>query len=290
MDSESDNIFTYKTGLDWLRQRHCLLHGGDDVAVVREDNGGIWRLKNGLSQDDARAVLAAHDENAAQNQWLKKDLKRRLSLVKKGGVRYVVKEYLHVFRLAFFSPDQRGWLCGNRLGGSVPCLGWYRDSQRGVLIMACAGEQSLSVWKKSYDIDCMDPKYRRAGQMMAMLHQATIYHADLKPNNFVAVNAHDTSDDVVLIDCDDVRFPRNLRMERRVKNLAQFFGGMGFAVTDVAHRRRLAEAAKEGYCRQAYMESFLDEKWHRPFNAFVRDIYPDSYAAYGEMEDVLWRR
>ena len=138
----------------------------------------------------------------------------------------------------------------------MPCLGWYRDSQRGVLIMACAGEQSLSVWKKSYDIDCMEPKYRRAGQMMAMLHQATIYHADLKPNNFVAVNAHDTSDDVVLIDCDDVRFPRNLRMERRVKNLAQFFGGMGFAVTDVAHRRRLAEAAKEGYCRQAYMESF----------------------------------
>ena len=122
-----------------------------------------------------------------------------------------------------------------------------------------------------------------------MLHQKSIYHADLKPNNFVVVNVHDTSEDVVLIDCDDVRFPCHLPMARCVKNLAQFFGGMGFAVTDVNDRRRLAEAAKQGYCNYMHKDELLDESWHRPFNAFVKEIYSDSYAAYCEMEDVLWR-
>ena len=289
MDSESDNIFTYKAGFDWLCQRRCLLHGGMGVAVAADGRGGVWRLGNGLSLETAQALLAAHDENASKNQWLKKDLKRRLSLVEEGGARYVVKEYLHVIRMSMFSPDQRGWLCGNRLVGSVPVLGWYRDHSRGVLVMACAGEQSLSLWKRTYDIGCMVPKYVRAGQLIAMLHQKNIYHADLKPNNFVVVNAHDTSEDIVLIDCDDVRFPSRLPMKRRVKNLAQFFGGMGFAVTAVNDRRRLAEAAKQGYCNQMRMAGFLDESWHRPFNAYVREIYPDSFASYCEMEDVLWR-
>ncbi|MBP5640149.1 MAG: hypothetical protein J6X55_11765 [Victivallales bacterium] len=285
-----DNVFSYRTGLNWLVQRHCLLHGGDGVTrVFRCENGGIWRVADGkLDCDFASEILAAHDDNVKQDRCMKKDLKRGISMVEIAGTKYVVKEYHRVFSCGLFSPDQRGWLCSNRLEGSVKCLGWYHDSHRGAIIMEHAGDQCLSMRHSSYDFNLIKPKYYRAGQLIAMLHEKNIFHADLKPNNFVTPCPNDVSDTVVLIDCDDVRFPSRLSVARRVKNLAQFWGGLSYAIVDVEHRRLIADEAKRGYCHQTGRDIFLEEKWHVLFNAFVEEIYTRFVKEYQEIENVIW--
>lgn len=240
--------FKVHRGLSWLRERWRLLHGGGDI--VRERGScGIWSHWVDVGLADLEAIICRHDALLQEGHWLKKDVKRRITQVNHHGRLYVVKDYLRVFPLLSNSPDIRGWLCGNRLQGAVRCLGWCRHREgRGYLVMEYAGETSLHLPGKDYDLELLLSLFEEAGRMMCELHCIGVYHADLKPSNFVVSGVSKGDDaNVTLIDCDDVRVPFRFGERHRLKNLAQLIGGLSCGIDNASHRVQLAEAIMRGY-------------------------------------------
>lgn len=234
--------FSVARGAAWWSERHRLL------AETRVDaQGRRWHLQSGLELDLACRLVELHQRKVQAGDCISATRKRRISAVCQDGRAFIVKEFVTLPPFGLLRPDRRSWLCGNRLHGAVPYLGWLQEPRRGLIIMASAGEGCLDFRRRPYDVGRLLPKYARAGELIAQLHELHVFHADLKPSNFIAAELDTDSPCLTLIDCDDIRCPRRLTRRLIVKNLAQFLGGLSYSVPDETDRLLFARTAWDAY-------------------------------------------
>ena len=221
-------------GLYAFRPGDSLLHahdfnGVDNGFATTVDEDGRWTFLASFPREQFRELLAAHRRLCAAGQWLKNDLKRRVTRVHWQEKSFIVKEFNPDYAWEYFSHGRRTWESSQRLRGyTAPCLAWLRDRKHhSYLIFADLGEMGL---RRSSHLqhDHLPAIYGAAGQLLALLHEEGVYHADTKTTNFIINDLCPWLErPVLLIDCDDVRFYRTLPRARRVKNLAQFLATSG---------------------------------------------------------------
>lgn len=235
--------FSVARGTAWWAERRRLL-----ADVQQDTQGRRWHLQSGLELDLACRLVEAHQRHVQDGTCISATRKRCISAVRQDGRAFIVKEFVTLPPFGLLRPDRRSWLCGNRLHGAVPYLGWLQEPRRGLIIMASAGEGCLDFRKRPYDVRLLLPKYVRVGELIARLHELNVFHADLKPSNFVADDLDSDSPRLTLIDCDDIRCPRRLTRRLIVKNLAQFLGGLSYSVPDESDRLLFARTVWDAYC------------------------------------------
>lgn len=254
----------------WSRMRKDKWHGrkqrlldGSSICQRLEDAEGtlLATVSSPTEQQAIRQAIAAYERRDPDTViMLKEDRKRQVARVTVGERCFVVKEYVRRFgRVAWWSPDRRGWLLGNRFHFmthvGVPYLGWWRGrSTGGKLVLADAGPSNLHDWLRRPGIQAADRQVwlRQAAAMLAVIHLRGCFHADLKLANWVV------GPRLRIVDCDDVRFYRVLPEWARLRNLnqlarscppsvgrrekLQFLTRYGrLAHLEKAHLRRLAE-------------------------------------------------
>ncbi len=221
----------------WLGRRERLTQESSLVQRVATERGS-WHLFRPFPLGTAERVVAGHDRRLTENcDVLKRDAKRCLTRVTIGDTAYVVKEYRHPGPWGWWSADARAWLNSQRLSArgrrlaAAGCRAWLRAHDgRGFLVFDDAGPRTLATVLRGQAGVAPVGVCRWlevAGRLVARLHRAGIFHADLKPTNFMAPAAEDAAPWLGLVDLDDVRFGRVLPEERRRRNLAQLLDGVG---------------------------------------------------------------
>ena len=216
------------------------------VTIKSED--GEWRLLNGFTLPMAQEIIHRHKSQCESGQWLKNDIKRRVSRVIYNSNSFIIKEFCKDHSLPCLNHGRRTWTYTQKLTGlTAPCLAWLHEkSGRGFLIFADLGQTDLFYPKQLERIDDLPAAYHRAGGILAELHTHGIYHADTKTVNFVINDRLKwLSSPVLIIDCDDVHFQHSISKNHQIKNLAQFLALMGNLPEEL--RERLAADFKKGY-------------------------------------------
>ena len=196
----------------------------------------------------AQEIIHHHKSQCESGQWLKNDIKRRVSRVIVGDNSFIIKEFCKDHALPCLNHGHRTWTYTQKLTGlTAPCLAWLHDkSGRGFLIFADLGQTDLFYPKQLERTDDLPATYSAAGKILAELHAHGVYHADTKTVNFVINDRLPwLSSPVLIIDCDDVHFHHSISKNHQIKNLAQFLALMGNLPEEL--RERLAVDFKNGY-------------------------------------------
>ena len=217
-------------------------------SVHLETKEGEWRLLNGVTLPMAQEVVNSHKQICESGEWLKNDIKRRVSRVTIGDNSFIVKEFCKDHAIPWLNHGHRTWIYSQKLTGlTAPCLAWlHENSGHGFLIFADLGQTDLFYPKQLERVDELPAAYHRAGGILAELHTHGIYHADTKTVNFVINDRLPwMSSPVLIIDCDDVHFHHSISKNHQVKNLVQFLALMG----NLSHEliTPLAADFKNGY-------------------------------------------
>lgn len=278
--AENTNIFSCLKGTAWRRRRKELLTGTPADSKWHLDEA---KMPLSLAQE----LLQQHQALIAAEKWISCTPKRRITKVHAQGKDYFVKEFVRLPLFGLLRPDRRSWLCGNRLEGAVEYLAWRKESASGYIIMASAGECNLDLRFREFDPQVMKERFRRAGELVALLHNQKIFHADLKPHNFAYTTENADPNALTIIDCDDVRFPNQISTRQRMKNLSQLLGGLGYSVRDGQLRRLFATAIWEGYCRHCPDAPQMMAKNHREFCKRTVEMYAKFHKEFQEIQDVF---
>ena len=200
-------------------------------GIVRlETADGEWRLLNGFTLPMAQEVVSRHKQICESGEWLKNDIKRRVSRVTVGDNSFIVKEFCKDHAIPWLNHGHRTWIYSQKLTGlTAPCLAWLHEkSGHGFLIFADLGQIDLFHEEQNGRKDDLPAAYAAAGKILAELHAHGVYHADTKTVNFVINDRLPwMPSPVLIIDCDDVHFHHSISKNHQVKNLVQFLALMG---------------------------------------------------------------
>jgi len=236
----------------WSAERPLLLQEGALCQRIKASDG-IWLLRRPFRIGAARAALEAHQQCVERGDLLKDGPKRRLSRVRVGDARLVVKEFRKAPRwYGPWAPDRRTWLNLYRMEThALPAPrghAWLRGpSGRGWIVMADAGRTELTETL----VQTRDPRQRRelieaAARLVAWSHLAGAYQPDFKIPNLVPTANPDAADmPLALVDVDAVRFTSNVASRLRRVNLAQILDSFPPAVTRLERARFLAVYRRE---------------------------------------------
>ena len=218
-------------------------------GIVRlKTDEGEWHLLNGFTLPMAQEIISRHKLICESGEWLKNDIKRRVSRVILDNNSFIIKEFCKDHSIPWLNHGHRTWTYTQKLTGlTAPCLAWLHDkSGRGFLIFADLGQTDLFYPKQLERTDDLPATYSAAGKILAELHAHGVYHADTKTVNFVINDRLPwLSSPVLIIDCDDVHFHHSISKNHQIKNLAQFLALMGNLPEEL--RERLAVDFKNGY-------------------------------------------
>lgn len=209
---------------------------------------GEWHLLNGFTLPMAQEVISRHKLICESGEWLKNDIKRRVSRVIVDNNSFIVKEFCKDHACRSLNHGRRTWTYTQKLTGlTAPCLAWlHENTGHGFLIFADLGNMDLYHEEQIQRAADLPAAYFAAGKILAELHTHGVYHADTKSVNFV-INDRLTwlPSPVLIIDCDDVHFHHTISQSHQIKNLAQFLALMGNLPEEL--RERLAVDFKNGY-------------------------------------------
>jgi tRNA A-37 threonylcarbamoyl transferase component Bud32 len=193
---------------------------GEAGRVCREhrDVHGSWLIR---SEEDpaALAEVVAEFAELADDAFVKLGSKRVVARV--GG--YIVKRFLgQAWRPTLLRRDRGAWFnaAGFETLGfpSARGLAWIRmGPQAGVVIYEDVGNDCLHDLLQSEDGEVRKRWLSEAAELMASLHRAEVFHADLKTSNHIYTPDLDR---LSLIDCDSATFGKVVSLERRARNLA----------------------------------------------------------------------
>ena len=218
-------------------------------GIVRlETKEGEWRLLNGFTLPMAQEIIHRHKSQCESEQWLKNDIKRRVSRVIYNNNSFIIKEFCKDHELPCLNHGRRTWTYTQKLTNlTAPCLAWLHEkSGRGFLIFADLGQINLNRPETIIGTNQLPAAYRRAGGILAELHTHGIYHADTKTVNFVINDRLKwLSSPVLIIDCDDVHFHHSISRSHQIKNIAQFLCTMGHLPKEL--REQMATEFQNGY-------------------------------------------
>ena len=218
-------------------------------GIVRlETKEGKWHLLNGFTLPMAQEIISRHKSQCESEQWLKNDVKRRVTRVIFDDNSFIIKEFCKDHAMPCLNHGHRTWIYSQKLTGhTAPCLAWFHENTgRSFLIFADLGQIDLYHPEQITRKDNLPNAYHRAGEILATLHANGIYHADTKTVNFVINDRLKwLSSPVLIIDCDDVHFSRSISKSHQIKNLAQFLCLMGNLPEEL--RERMATDFKKGY-------------------------------------------
>jgi UDP-glucose:(heptosyl)LPS alpha-1,3-glucosyltransferase len=231
-------------------------------GIVRlETQEGEWHLLNGFTMPMAQKIIHRHKLLCESEEWLKNDIKRRVTRVIVDDNSFIIKEFCKDHALPCLNHGRRTWTYSQKLTDlTAPCLAWFHDkSGHSFIIFADLGHFDLYHKEQLQRVDELPAAYHRAGGILAELHTHGIYHADTKTVNFVINDRLKwLSSPVLIIDCDDVHFSRSISKSHQIKNLAQFLSLMGNLPEEL--RSRLAEDFKKGYQETAKLSDMLMSK------------------------------
>ncbi len=216
--------------------------------VQLETDEGEWHLLNGFPLPMAQEIINRHKLICESGEWLKNDIKRRVSRVTFDNNSFIIKEFCKDHSIPWLNHGHRTWTYTQKLTGlTAPCLAWLHDkSGRSFLIFADLGQTDLFYPKQLERTADLPAAYSAAGKILAELHAHGVYHADTKTVNFVINDRLSwLSSPVLIIDCDDVHFHHSISKNHQIKNLAQFLALMGNLPEEL--RERLAVDFKNGY-------------------------------------------
>jgi tRNA A-37 threonylcarbamoyl transferase component Bud32 len=214
------------------RTRRCL-RDGEDIAAERIGDFAVCRRADFTA--DIRAIIAAH--KGASAAVLKDSAKTRVTVLPggAGGGRICVKEFrgLSAFEsLLRGSRAKRAWVNANGLvirGVGTPEPLAYGRGNGAEFFITRYEEDALTLDKFLHerfeitgDRKILREKWefmRKAGRLLAELHNAEVFHKDLKANNLL-VAEREGATRFLLLDLDRVRFDRPLSEEEREFNLA----------------------------------------------------------------------
>ena len=218
-------------------------------GIVRlETDEGVWHLLNGFTLPMAREIISRHKLICENGEWLKNDIKRRVSRVIFDNNSFIVKEFCKDHSIPWLNHGRRTWIYSQKLTGlTAPCLAWFHENTgHGFLIFADLGQIDLYHPEQIQRLDQLPAAYSAAGHILAELHAHGIYHADTKTVNFIINDRLSwLSSPVLIIDCDDVHFHHSISKNHQIKNLAQFLCLMGNLPEEL--REQLATDFKNGY-------------------------------------------
>ncbi len=218
-------------------------------GIVRlETNEGEWHLLNGFTLPIAHEIINRHKLLGESGEWLKNDIKRRVSRVILDNNSFIVKEFCKDHAISLLNHGHRTWTYSQKLSGlTAPCLAWlHEQSGHSFLIFADLGQINLNRPEAIIGTDQLPAAYRRAGGILAEFHAHGIYHADTKTVNFVINDRLSwLSSPVLIIDCDDVHFHHTISKNHQIKNIAQFLCTMGHLPKEL--REQMATEFQNGY-------------------------------------------
>jgi len=213
-------------GDKWGGWRRRLL-GKSSVCREQVDATGHWLLAGSPDKDGAvREALALYRAgDSARVELLKDDRKRQVARVRVPGGSYIVKEYREVQRRWLWRPDRLGWLNTARARSLSPqvasCRAWVRGSSGvGYLVQEDVGTACLHNYVAATGPAAGERRFWLAAlaDTLAFLHLCGCFHADLKAANWIVDAA---SSRLRIVDCDDVRFYRQMPEWARERNLRQ---------------------------------------------------------------------
>ena len=187
------------------------------VCQTREDKHGNWLIR---SEEDGDALAAVIAEFATMEDGFVKVGSKRIVARVDG---YIVKKFLaQNWRPAWLRRDRGAWFnaAGFETLGfpSARGLAWIRQGpQAGTVIFEDVGVDCLHDLLQSEDCEVRKRWLAEAAQLMASLHRADVFHADLKTSNHIHTPDLDR---LTLIDCDSARFAKPVSIEKRARNLA----------------------------------------------------------------------
>jgi tRNA A-37 threonylcarbamoyl transferase component Bud32 len=210
----------------WRGLRRGLLRDGDHCLEVA-DSTGRWLIVD--SPDGVRDALSFYlDRDSDRVTLLKDDRKRRVARVRADSASYIVKEYRTARWRWLWRPDRLGWLNTARARSVslrvAACPAWVRGHDgTGYLVQEDVGDACLH---DHFARACPEPADRRPwltrlADALAFLHLAGCFHADLKTANWIVDAARAR---LRIVDCDDVRFYRQLpewACERNLRQLSE---------------------------------------------------------------------
>ena len=85
------------------------------VTIKSED--GEWRLLNGFTLPMAQEIIHRHKSQCESGQWLKNDIKRRVSRVIVGNNSFIIKEFCKDHTLPCLNHGHRTWIYTQKLTG-----------------------------------------------------------------------------------------------------------------------------------------------------------------------------
>ena len=221
-----------------LCERHSAAHGS-------------WLLLRPFPLALAARALAAHEQQVAAGQLIKRDHKRLVSRVTIDADSCIVKEYRRPQRCARADADRRSWLNSYRLHlHSLPvalCRGWHRAADgRGFLVQADAGPCTLYRALETAPAANRRHWLTAAATILAWLHRDGIAHRDLKSTNFILADPRPAAVlPLRVIDADAVHFRRRVSSRLRIKNLRQVLHLLPASVTRAERLRFLAVYRRE---------------------------------------------
>lgn len=211
----------------WPGLRRRLLKPGSIVAGCAAEEGR-WLLATPFALETAQQAIAGHQANENAGDWLKDDVKRRLSRVACGGRTVIVKEYISPRGGGRWRSDAQAWTGAFRLfreGFPVAApLAWLRARDgRGYIILADGGGENLPNTLRQAAPDLAQDLLAQAGKILADLHNYGICHGDTKTTNFVVANPADGGKAALrLVDCDAVKFVGYAARPRFAAEVARF--------------------------------------------------------------------
>jgi hypothetical protein len=238
------------------RKRRSKYLSSSSIVDVVHCGSDTLRFVAGRDSEAVTEAVHLHRSAASSGALLKLKKKRSINRWVAGDLSLVTKGFRLDGLSERFARDTRSWLNGFRLClHSIPCvayLGWVRDGRQGFIVMDDIGPRSLDVEFAEFAEDRKRLKHRleQLGLLAAHLHEMGVWFKDLKTSN---IHIHAESDQLLLLDLDNVTFPRTMAISQVTRNLQVLYASLPPCIIGPLRARALtAYAADRGLSRSEY--------------------------------------